>query len=210
VNDSPLTEQVIALAALVQACYLVNQIAKKGSIPDQNFNPLLQSLFQFNPDKTLDIYGNLANLNLGLGVLSDLLDRRERIQHQETLRYTVSILHLETKTRSNQEMLAIIRSRLEHTAFAAEHFDDHYDSVCRGVSALYQDTLSRQRQRIHVSGSITQLQDSRIADRVRTLLLIAFRAAFLWRQLGGRRRHLLFRQSDYRKEVHRLEEQLKH
>jgi high frequency lysogenization protein len=45
--------------------------------------------------------------------------------------------------------------------------------------------------RIKVTGSAQHLQNPQNADIIRALLLSGIRAAFLWRQMGGRRWKLL-------------------
>ena len=82
-------------------------------------------------------------------------------------------------------MMSVVHSRLEHTSFKAEHFSGHVNDVCHSVSGIYQDTLSKLRFRIKVSGSAQHLQDGVNADIIRALLLAGIRSAFLWRQLGG-------------------------
>ncbi len=101
------------------------------------------------------------------------------------------LLYLERKFAANADMMAVVRARLEHTSFRAEHFSNNVGELCHSISGIYQDTLSHQRFRIKVTGSSQHLQDSRNADIIRALLLAGIRAAFLWRQLGGRRWKLL-------------------
>ncbi|MGB1139944.1 MAG: DUF489 family protein, partial [Halioglobus sp.] len=74
----------------------------------------------------------------------------------------------------------------------AEHFASNVNSLCHSVSGIYQDTLSKQKFRIRVTGSAQHLQNEQNADIIRALLLSGVRAAFLWRQLGGRRWKLLW------------------
>ena len=76
-------------------------------------------------------------------------------------------------------------------SFRAERFASHVNDICHSVSGIYQDTLSKLRFRIKVTGSAQHLQDSANADIIRALLLAGIRSAFLWRQLGGRRWKLL-------------------
>ena len=107
------------------------------------------------------------------------------------MRYVFSLLYLERKFAADPDMMSVVRSRLEHTSFRAEHFASNVNELCHSVSGIYQDTLSKQRFRIKVTGSAQHLQDTNNADIIRALLLAGIRAAFLWRQLGGRRWTLL-------------------
>jgi high frequency lysogenization protein len=47
------------------------------------------------------------------------------------------------------------------------------------------------RLRIQVGGSGVYLQQPAIAQRIRCMLFVAIRSAFLWQQLGGTRIHLM-------------------
>jgi len=61
------------------------------------------------------------------------------------------------------------------------------------ISGIYQDTLSTMTFRIQVQGDSRLLQQSTISNQVRATLLTGIRAAMLWRQLGGKRWHLIFK-----------------
>ena len=63
--------------------------------------------------------------------------------------------------------------------------------LCHSVSGIYQDTLSKLKFRIKVTGSAQNLENTDNADIIRALLLAGIRSAFLWHQLGGRRWKLL-------------------
>jgi high frequency lysogenization protein len=53
-------------------------------------------------------------------------------------------------------------------------------------------------------GSAVYLQQAGVAARIRCMLFAAIRNAFLWRQLGGKRRHLLIQRKDFLKVIDRL------
>jgi high frequency lysogenization protein len=110
----------------------------------------------------------------------------------ETVRYTLSVMHLQRKLQRNQPMLATIRKRLEHISFKFQHFTDDSSAVAASVAGLYQDTISSLSFRIQVTGSMRYLSDERVANQVRSLLFSGIRAAMLWRQVGGSRWKLLF------------------
>ncbi len=67
------------------------------------------------------------------------------------------------------------------------------------LAGLYKQTLSNLSFRIHVTGNPTHLQNAHTANRVRALLLAGIRGAILWRQVGGKRWHLLINRSRYLK-----------
>ena len=184
-------EQVLALAGVVQAARLVDQISRTGNYPEDSLAATINSLFEFEPEHTADVYGGVEGVRLGLANLASLMNNREEAESAPMLRYVFGMLQLERKFSANPDMVAVVRSRLEHTQFKSEYFTSHVQEVCHSLSGLYQDTISTFQFRIKVTGSAQQLQNPNNADLVRALLLAGIRSAFLWRQLGGRRWKLL-------------------
>jgi high frequency lysogenization protein len=192
-HASWLEQQTIALAGVAQAARLVDQVSKTGSYPLEFLEPSIHSLFVFDQDQAQEIYGGLGGVKLGLHNLASLMANRQSQENQEVARYFLSLLYLERRFASDAQMMAVVRSRLEHTSFKAEHFSSDIKGVCHSVSGIYQDTLSQLKFRIRVTGSATHLENSQNADIIRATLLSGVRAAFLWHQLGGRRWQLIFR-----------------
>lgn len=188
---SPLEKHTIALAGIAQAARLVDQVSKTGSYPLEFLESSIHSLFEFDADTVADVFGGLPGVRLGLQSLSGLLANRQGDENRDTARYVFSILYLERQFAARPEMMSVVHSRLQHASFKAEHFAGHVNDVCHSISGIYQDTLSKLRFRIKVTGSAQHLQDRQNADIIRALLLAGIRAAFLWRQLGGRRWKLL-------------------
>ncbi len=188
---SNLEQQVIALAGVAQAARLVDQISKTGSYPLEFLEPSIHSLFVFSPDSAADIFGGIPGVKLGLHNLSTLLADKNARENHDLVRYVFGLIYLERKFAANPDMMAIVRARLEHTSFRAEHFSNNVGELCHSISGIYQDTLSHQKFRIKVTGSAQHLQNPKNADIIRALLLAGIRAAFLWRQLGGHRWRLL-------------------
>lgn len=188
-----LQQQTLALAGVAQAARLVDQVSKTGSYPIEFLEPSIHSLFEFEVQQDVStIYGGVPGVRLGLNNLSAMLGNRQAAEHRDVTRYVFSLLYLERKFAASPEMMSVVRSRLEHASFRAEHFAGHVNDICHSVSGIYQDTLSKLRFRIKVTGSAQHLQDEHNADIIRALLLAGLRSAFLWRQLGGRRWRLLF------------------
>ena len=191
-STANITSQTLALAGVLQSAYLVDQIARTGKAPAESVNPSINSLFVFEAKHSAAIYGGVYGVKLGLQVLSDILTGGHRHQYQSIIRYTMGMLYLQKKLLANDELLSIIRSRLEHASLKAEHFSDNPASTAKSIAAIYQDTLSTFKFRIHISGSMQQLQNPQNADTIRALLLAGIRSAVLWRQAGGRRWKWLF------------------
>ena len=181
----------MALAGVAQAARLVDQVSRTGSYPLEFLEPSIHSLFVFDPDSVEDIFGGIAGVKLGLHNLSSLLANQQQVEHRDMVRYVFGVLYLERKFAADSAMMSVVRSRLEHASFRADHFSGHVNEICHSISAIYEDTLSKQKFRIKVTGSTQHLQNPRNAEIIRALLLAGVRSAFLWRQLGGHRWRLL-------------------
>lgn len=195
-NKAPATileQQAIALAGVAQAARLVDQVSKTGSYPLEFLEPSIHSLFVFDNVEAGDLFGGVAGVKLGLHNISSLLANRRAQENQELARYFLSLLYLERRFSADPQMMSVVRSRLEHTSFKAEHFASNVNDLCHSVSGIYQDTLSHQKFRIKVSGSASHLENRNNADIIRAVLLAGVRSAFMWHQLGGRRWQLLLR-----------------
>lgn len=215
-------EQTIALAAAFQAAALVDQIATRGMVAQNNFETCIYSLFVTNPNITEDIYGGVHdlpfNLNLGLRNLQDLVDRKPD-QNKNITNYALSMVHLERKLSNNSEMLNHLGKRIDQILEQARYFDSEsndplenpsaltHPSVIASLAGLYQETISTFQFRIQVGGDPRLLQNNENAAKIRALLLAGIRAAMLWRQVGGKRWHLLFFRSRIRPSLKKINQQ---
>lgn len=181
----------LAAAGILQASVLVDQLVRTGFVPTDAYQCSINSLLDLNPADTLSVYGGRPeNLRLGLEALRDLLQSSQQLQ-SNTVRYSAGVLHLQGRLRKRKDMLAVLASRLKQASQQALHFGPTHENVIANLADIYSDTLSRFRFRIQVSGDPGYLQQQRIANQVRALLLAAIRSATLWRQLGGTRLHLI-------------------
>ncbi|WP_111496472.1 MULTISPECIES: high frequency lysogenization protein HflD [Marinobacter] len=192
-----LEDQTLALAGVFQAAELVQQIAHQGQCAQSTFETCIRSLFMTDPPNTLSVYGELRDLREGLSVLHGLMQKQDGQQDVEILRYTLNLIHLEARLRKQPDMMDVIGSRIDQARHTAEHFGYNHINLINNLASIYTDTISTFRLRIQVTGDPNQLRVEENAARVRALLLAGIRSAVLWRQLGGRRWHLVF----YRKRV---------
>jgi high frequency lysogenization protein len=185
-------EQMIALAAVVQSALLVDLLSREGAAPAADMEALAASLFRFEWERAEEVFGGLPAIRRGLEALGDMLENGAATEHRAALRYTLSMLHLGRMVGRDRGRMDAIRSRLEHAALKQVHFSSRFDENAASLAAIYQEWVSPMRFRIQVSGSARHLQDPRVAERIRALLLCGLRAAVLWRHLGGRRYRLPF------------------
>jgi high frequency lysogenization protein len=190
---TPIQHQVIALAGVVQAARMVDQVAKTGSYPAAFFEASLRSLFTFDAPTVDAVYGNIQGVKLGLRSVVDMLTDATNEDHVAMGAYVRGLLKLEDQFGKRPDLQEVVASRLGHVNFKAQHFSDDAVELAASISAIYQDTISYLPYRIKVKGNVQHLQQTKNADLVRTLLLAGLRSAHLWRQLGGRSHHFLFK-----------------
>ena len=187
---------------------MVEQLARTGEIPTVELELLIASLFQQNPNSFDDIYGVKPNLQAGYHGICKLMGSESTKIKQDiqpdVMRYALSIIHLESRLRKNNDMMNQLGNNIQSSLRQAEHFHIGHESVIGGLADTYQKTLSTLSFRIKVSGNPQVLQNSLNANKVRALLLAGIRAAILWRQIGGRRWHLLFNRKRYIKDAQSL------
>ncbi|MDO3382053.1 high frequency lysogenization protein HflD [Gilvimarinus algae] len=197
----------LAAAGILQASALVDQLARTGFIPSDAYRCSINSLFAMDPPDTLSVYGELASLRLGLETLRDLLMSSRQLQNN-TVRYAAGILHLQGRLAKRRDMLGVIASRLKQASHQAEHFGATHENVIANLADIYSATLSQFRFRIQVAGDPAYLQQQRVANQVRALLLGAIRSATLWRQVGGSRLQILLHRKKLLAETERLLRQI--
>lgn len=193
----PTREQVVALAGIFQACHLVETLAKSGSADADSFATCVNAILEQNPSSPESVYGSVESLRLGIESMHELLTMHGGGQPADTLRYVMSVTHLQRKLMSSRKMLNTLAEGIERAKMQAEHFEPTHENVVASLADLYQRTISTFRQRIQVNGYATHLQQASTANRIRTLLLSGVRSAVLWRQLGGSRWQVVF----YRKQI---------
>ncbi|MGH8402091.1 MAG: DUF489 family protein, partial [Gammaproteobacteria bacterium] len=84
------------------------------------------------------------------------------------------------------------------------HFGPTHTNVLANLADIYLQSAGTIQPRILVTGDALQLQNQRVINMVRSLLLGGLRAAVLWRQCGGSRWMLLFMRASLQKEAKRL------
>mgnify|MGYP000515243828 CR=1 FL=1 len=188
-------EQVIALAGIFQAAALVQQIAETAQYDDIALTSSIKSLFATDPETTLSVYGDINDITLGLKTLKKALQKKSDREYIGIIRYTLSLIQLESKLRKQPEMLNIIGQRIDQAKNQADHFSTLHENVIHNLASLYMDTISTFNLRVQVTGNPNHLKVTHNAALIRAALLTGIRSAILWRQTGGRRWNLLFKRS---------------
>lgn len=199
-------EQTLALAGIAQAAFLVHQLAHHGVAAQDKLATALNSLFVTHPKTTEEVFGRTERLNLGLQVLQELLTGTSAVfTPSEVMRYMLGLLYLQYKLSGRTRMLEDISKGLDaiKLQFPEGELAEKPEAI-RELSRLYQGTLSTLSFRIHVRGEVNHLKNDHTACRIRAVLFAGVRAAVLWRQVGGKRWHLLFQRNRIARDVNRL------
>ncbi len=192
-------DKTIALVGIYQAAQLVYDLATKGKVDDQAFAATVNSLFVDNPETTMDVYGDVANIQTGVGVLLAQMSSDQAIQNRniEITRYVLNLMVLAKKLREDSSPLNNIFSTLETAKAQTEQFGEMHENVIATVARAYSENISTMAPRIMVNGQGGYLQNPRIANKIRALLLSGLRAALLWYQVGGSRWGLIWSRKKY-------------
>lgn len=182
----------LALAGIFQAAELVKQVALHGLLDQAPFESSISSILKVDADSVEDVYGGVSGVKMGLKTLQTQLNGDKQHRDTDVLRYALGLIQLERKLNKQPTMLKTIGDGIEQATRQASlcHITDA--SVLEVLAHIYSKTLSTFNYRIQVVGEPRYLQDPRIANKIRSLLLAGIRSAVLWQQKGGRRWQLLF------------------
>ncbi len=192
---SQFNEQTLTLAAICQVAYWVQKISRQGVVDEQDFSMLLNSIMVTSPQNTLEVYGgDLANMELGLKTLIAHLGNAKN-KDPEITRYVVSLLSLERRLTNQSKKMSELGQRIEQSQRQLAHYDIASDTLASSLASIYSDIISPLGTPIQVSGNPEILKQTSNQHKIRALLLAGIRSAVLWRQVGGKRRTILFSRS---------------
>ncbi|HET6911748.1 MAG TPA: high frequency lysogenization protein HflD [Rhodanobacteraceae bacterium] len=183
--------RVIALAGLFQALNLVRSLATEGDCDPGELETCMASIFKLESESAADIYGGIGNVREGLRALIAQIDGERR--DPVLLRIVFAILRLERSLHRHPAAITSLQEGLQGMQRQLVHFGPTHPTVLARAADLYAENLSGLRPRVMVIGNPLYLHQPAQVQRIRALLLAGVRAAVLWRQLGGRRWHLLLR-----------------
>jgi len=181
-ND--IESRTLALAGVFRAAALVNILANKGSISNDDLRISVESIFETDPDNVIQVFGNINNLSLGFKTLINQLGKDSSDRDIDIARYVVSMLFLERRLMKNPDMLETLSTGVELATRQSEHFSTTHENVIANLADLYSRTISELGPRIMVNGEQNYLETTTISNKIRTVLLGGIRSAVLWQQLG--------------------------
>lgn len=188
-------EQTLTLAAICQVAYWVQKVSRQGTVDEQDFALLLNSIMVTSPENTLEVYGgDLTKMKIGLQTLIAHLGN-SKSKDPEITRYVVSLLSLERRLVKQNKKMAELGQRIEQSKRQLAHYDINSDTLSASLASIYSDIISPLGTPIQVSGNPEILKQTVNQHKIRALLLAGIRSAVLWRQVGGKRRTILFSRS---------------
>ena len=203
-KENKLINITLALAGVMQATYLVNELARHGSANEDAVAISLNSITKLESANVIEIFGNQYGLRLGLTELHKLLLRPTQDEKKDVLRYIVSIFSLSNRLLKSEKTLQQLRINLENIQRQIDYFNGENDTIISNLAEAYIDVQSEIKHRIIVVGKESYLKSRDIQNKVRALLLAALRSAVLWRQVGGSRWQLLLQRKQLLKTCEQL------
>jgi high frequency lysogenization protein len=191
-NHSRFHESNIALAGLCQAAALVKQIARSNEFDSQALATSLNSIAITTSDNTEQVFGDVNHLALGYQTILSQLSNQSTNKDVEVTRYIANLLSIERKLSSSKKTMATLGERISNIQRQQLHLDITDSQMLSNLASIYTDVVSPIGRKIQVAGDPDILKRPDNQHRVRAILLAGVRAAVLWRQLGGKRRHILF------------------
>jgi high frequency lysogenization protein len=191
-NHHRFYESNIALAGLCQAAALVKQIARNNEFDNHALTTSLNSIAITNSENTEQVFGDTNQLALGYQTLLEQLSNQSNNKDVEVTRYIANLLSIERKLSASKKTMAALGERISNIQRQQLHLDLTDSQMLSNLASIYTDVVSPVTRKIQVAGEPTLLKHPDNQHRVRATLLAGVRAAVLWRQLGGKRRHILF------------------
>lgn len=185
-----LYDRTIAFAGICQAVALVQQVAKDGYCDSGAFETSVKAIINTNPSSTLDVFGHESDLKVGLECMVKGIDSTPA--GSEITRYIISLMALERKLNEKNDAMSQLGERIQMIERQVNHFDLFDEQMISNIASIYLDVVSPIGPRIQVTGTPSVLQQTANQHKVRSLLLSGIRSTVLWRQVGGKRRHMVF------------------
>jgi len=193
-------DKTIALVGIYQTAQMVYELATKGQTSEASFKTTVNSLFVDSPKNTMDVYGDVQQIQKGVTTLLAQMSSDQAVQNRnvEITRYVLSLIILAKKLKDMPDLMNPIFSTLESAQAQTEQFGECHENVIATLARAYSENVSQHlAPKIMVKGDGGHLQNPRIANKIRALLLAGIRSGLLWHQVGGSRWGLLWSRKKY-------------
>lgn len=199
-------DRATALVGLMQAMRMVDLAAFGNPIDEEALDQTIRTIFELQPESMASVIPKPRDFRLGWQVAAAMLEPPSP-EILASMRYAFSIIELSTQLGRSRVVVDRLRAELGALAAPSDQADVRVTprSKIPQIAEIYENTIGTLGRRLHVNGRQDVLTRADVQALVRTLLLAGIRFAWLWRQLGGRRWHLLLRRSSIRRQLAVLE-----
>lgn len=192
ISANQMHDRVMALAAACQSLAMIKELARTGSTNDAMLTTLMNSIVNTEPQNAAELYGGARNIKTGLEIVIRQLNNRPQSKDNDITRYLAGIMALERRLTRSANGFASLADRINEIKRQQQHFNLTDPQMLSNLAAIYTDVISPLGAKIQIVGLPQQIQKQIVQNKIRSLLLATMRSIVLWRQLGGRRRHLIF------------------
>lgn len=182
----------LALAGMMQAASLVNELALYGDCNEDSLQNSLATIYKIDSDSVADIFCGPAGVKLGLLELDKILTKHKGHVKSDVIRYLVGLMSLESLLRKDKKAQHTLRKDVEQITHQVDYFSGTTPTVIANLARIYEDTISPLKKRIIVTGKEAYVRQDDILQKIRALLLAGVRASVAWKQVGGNRLQLFF------------------
>lgn len=187
----------MAMAGIFQSATLIEQLARSGEVNQAAFDCCIDTLFAFDADSVLQIYGDIAGLERGLQAMVDYLGGSNVQAGKSAAYYIMAMIKLSGKLTQQQALSNQLKDELKNIHRHSTDFEMSQTTLLNNIDGLYQKTISQLHPQIIVRGDRNILSNSDNAAKVRALIFAGIRSAVLWQQLGGSKWRLIFLRKKY-------------
>ena len=184
--------QCIAMAAIIQAAHIADEIAVTGRYSEKHMKASANSVFSVDTSNLAEIYPDLSELKLGLQNLISIFNDGKTYTKSRVVRYTFAIIQLQLILEKDPNMLMQIHEKLRIENEQGTDTVERSFNLCFRAAEIYSTTLSKLRFKIYITGDRKFISENNNEKIIRAMLLAGVRAAFLWHQFGGLRWKLFF------------------
>lgn len=182
----------LALAGIIQATVLVDELANHGTCNEESFQNSLSTIYKIDSDSVNDIFSGPAGVKLGLVALNKMISKNKGRVPSDSIRYLINLFTLERRLMKDKHAMEQLHTGITQIMQQLDYLGDNKEPIVATLASLYTDTLGQFKQRIMVTGKEEYMRQDDIMQRIRALLLAGLRATVAWRQAGGNRFQLFF------------------
>lgn len=184
-------DRLLSLAGIFQAASLVDHIARHGMADSDALETSIFSIFQTDADNIESVFHDASHLKTGLQSIVKQMTE-QKTDKIDVTRYVLQLMHLAGKLSKKPDILQSLAEGIALAKTRSESFSITHTNILAQLADLYSENISNLSTRIMVNGEPLHLNNPENVHKIRALLLAGIRAAWLWLQCGGKRRHMVF------------------